>query len=149
MVLKKARQPQGNTEPATSRQVKRLPKNSIRQFDMQAGLPSLSILQSEVQDMWDVLLGRVEPPVNHGVSTLMEVADAYFCRGSEIAALILERERKGEIGASHAHAKFRKGELRLFMEAAKRAADLGSRRITISQIQSEERRLGRGRLIAD
>jgi hypothetical protein len=120
---------------------------SLRPFDINGGLPRVFDLQVEIQEYWDILLGREESPVQHGISTLMEVADAYFCRASEISALILQAIREGRIGKGSNHDKFRTGELRLFMEAAKRAADLGSRRITTKQIEAEEARLGRGRRI--
>lgn len=123
--------------------------HKVRDFDIQAGLPALSSLQAEIMDYWDVLLGRQDPPIHRGVSTLMEVADAYFCRATEIAAQILQREREGLIVKTHRYSKFRTGELRLFMEAAKRAADLGSRRITAKQLQIEEERIGRGRRMED
>lgn len=119
----------------------------LRQFEVNAGLPGVFKLQVEIQEMWDVLLGREEPPVQSGVSTLMEVADAYFARASEISALILAGVREGRLSSNSPHDKFRRGELRHFLEVAKRAADLGSRRITVRQIEAEEARLGRGRKI--
>lgn len=119
----------------------------LRKFEVNAGLPKVFDLQVEVQDMWDVLLGREEPPIQSGVSTLMEVADAYFARASEIAALILGAIRDGRMSKGSAHDRFRVGELRLFLEVSKRAADLGSRRITSRQLEMEEARLGRGKKI--
>lgn len=118
------------------------PRHSLRKFTLGTGLPSLMLLEAEVQDMWDVLLGRKEPPYWNGTSTLMEVADAFFARASEITALIQEAERKG-VGISPSYKRFRTGALRTFMEAAKRSADLGSRRITVDQLEFEQARLGR------
>lgn len=93
--------------------------------------------------MMDVLLGREDPPVQTGTSTLMEVADAYFARSSEIAMLINAAIADGRLTKGSVHDKFRTGELRLFMEVAKKASELGSRRITARQLQLEEQRLGR------
>lgn len=117
----------------------------LRRFDVNAGLPPLTLLASELQDMMDVLLGRVEPPIDVGVLTLMEVADAYYARAGEIAMLILEKERIGDLPRSSKYIKFRTGELRTFLEVAKRCADLGSRRITAKQLQMESERTGRTR----
>jgi len=113
---------------------------------MNAGLPTLTSLQSELQDMMDVLLGRIEPPIDTGVSSLMEVADAYFARASEIAMLILGKEREGNLSRASKYVKFRTGELRHFLEVAKRASELGSRRITVRQLTMEAERTGRSRL---
>lgn len=93
--------------------------------------------------MMDVLLGRVPPPVDLGVSTLMEVADAYFARASEIEMLIHQLEREGKVLRGTALYKFRTGELRTFQEVAKRAADLGSRRITMEQLRMQREWTGR------
>lgn len=117
------------------------PRRSLRKFQVNRGLPPLVELQLEVQDMWDVLLGRKEPPFWQGTITLMEVADAYYARASEITALIQEKEREGT--ASPGYKRFRTGALRTFLEMAKRAADLGSRRITFEQMEVEQAKLGR------
>lgn len=118
----------------------------MRQFEMARGMPSLVLLESEVQDMMDVLLGRVDPPINSGVLTLMEVADAYFARGSEMVMLILKGEREGSIPRGGNYAKFRTGELRHFLDVCKGARDLGSRRVTAKQLTMEAERTGRSRL---
>lgn len=129
-------------KPKQVQEEQELPRRSLRKFHLNEGLPGLPVLEAELQDMWDVLLGRVEPPYwNGGIITLMEVADAYFARASEITALIQEAERK--TGITTAYKKFRTGALRTFMEVAKRSADLGSRRITVEQMLQEQARLGR------
>jgi hypothetical protein len=114
----------------------------LRLFHLNEGLPALPVLQSEIQDMWDVLMGREPPPIPvHRVEAMMEVADAYFARASEITALIQQAEADGL--ASPSYRKFRTGPLRTFMEVAKRAADLGSRRITVKGQKIEAERTGR------
>lgn len=106
-------------------------------------LPNISKMQVELLDMTDVLIGRVDPPVWAGHLTLMEVADAYYARAAEMTMLIQSKEREGIVGKGDSLYKFRTGELRTFMEMAKRAADLGSRRLTEEQLKFEQSRLGR------
>lgn len=74
--------------------------------------------------------------------TLMEVAEAYHARASEIAALIQRAEASGVIIKSSAHSKFRTGELRTFVEAVKRTIDLGSRRITTAAMEYQYEEFG-------
>lgn len=92
--------------------------------------------------MTDVLLGREDPPVD-GVLSLMEVADAYYARAMELTMLIQQMEREGTVLKGSSHYKFRTGELRTFSEMAKRAADLGSRRLTDDSLRFEKARTGR------
>lgn len=109
-------------------------------------------MSNELQDMTDVLLGRMDPPTHKGIMTLQEVADAYFARASEMTMLIQKGEREGHIDKGSPQYLFRTGELRTFMELAKRAADLGSRRLTDEQLRFEMEQFGReskGRLHRD
>jgi len=99
-------------------------------------------LREELEEYWDVLLGRKESPVS-GVHALQEVADQYYARASEMMALILKGEADGTIGKGSELVKFRTGELRTFREVARAAAELGSRRLTARQVESEQSRLGR------
>lgn len=121
------------------------PKGSLRAFPLNEGLPNLTVLQEEFQDYWDVLLGRVDPPVKVRGRTLalMEVADAYFARASEVKALIHRLEREGRVLRGSPLYAYRTGELADFMEMAKRAADLGSRRLTEAGQQAEAEERGR------
>lgn len=115
----------------------------LRAVKLGDGAPSIPEMQNELLDMWDVLLGRKDSPINHGTMSLMEVADSYFARASEMTMLLQQAEREGTITRGSAHYKFRTGELRTFMEMAKRAADLGSRRLTDEQLHLEREALGR------
>jgi hypothetical protein len=90
--------------------------------------------------MTDVLLGREEPPVD-GVLALMETADAYFARASEIEMQIAKKAREGDLPS--VYQKFRTTELRTFKELAKRAADLGSRRLTQAALDFQRQQTGR------
>lgn len=109
----------------------------LRDFELPDGLPSPMHIHEELQDMTDVLLGRVDPPVNNGAMTLMEVADAYHARASELTMLIQKGEREGTIDKGDPHYKVRTGELRTFLELVKRTSDLGSRRVTAAKMEYE------------
>lgn len=93
--------------------------------------------------MTDVLLGREAPPVKPGPTALLETADAYYARAAELTMMLQKLEREGRITKADGHYKFRTGELRTFMEMAKRAADLGSRRLTEEQLKFEMEQYGR------
>lgn len=121
---------------------------TVRALHLNEGLPTIPEMQNELIDMTNVLLGREQPPIEKGVMTLMEVADAYYARASELTMLIQAGEREGTVLRNSAMYKFRTGELRTFMEMSKRAAELGSRRITYAQLQFEAERTGRGHLDA-
>lgn len=85
--------------------------------------------------MFDVLLGRTDPPVELGVLTLMEVASAYYARASELTARLQRAEADGTVLKGTRPYKFRTGELRTFMEMCKTAIDLGSRRVTMAKLE--------------
>lgn len=94
-------------------------------------------LSRELKDMMDVLLGREEPPVDTGISTLMEVAEAYHARAKEMEAMIHEWEREGVVAKGSSMYRFRTGQLRSFIELAKGSMDLGSRRVTALKTELE------------
>lgn len=109
----------------------------LREIQTQSGLQPIEELEEELEDYMDVLMGRVPPPIDAGYLTLMEVADAYFARASEIQYHILKAEREGAVFKGHSYYKFRTGQLRTFLELTKRAADLGSRRLTSAKFAYE------------
>jgi hypothetical protein len=100
---------------------------------------STSSVSSELQDYVDVLLGRKHPPADFGELTLQELASAYYSRALEIEMHIHRAEREGVVGRGTPFYKLRTGELRSFIELAKNACELGSRRVTMLQIESEMR----------
>jgi hypothetical protein len=104
------------------------------------GLPSVTELWQEIHGYMDVLLGRVEPPIDSPYLSLMEVATAYYARAQEIDALIHHEENQMRVLRGSEYYKFRTGELRAFLELSKKAADLGSRRLSQEQILTEQRR---------
>jgi len=106
-------------------------------------VPPITSMVEELQDMTDVLLGRIEPPIDAGHLTLMEISDAYFARASEITMLLQRAEREGTVTKGSAHYRFRTGELRTFLELARRASELGSRRLTEEQLVWEMQMHGR------
>lgn len=119
-------------------------KKRLRTFKLGEGVPPIPEMMNELQDYTDVLLGRTDPPIGvRGVLTLMEVADAYYARASELTMLLQQAEREGRVTKGSSHYKFRTGELRTFMEMAKRASDLGSRRLTQAQLDYEMAQFGR------
>lgn len=118
-------------------------RGKLRTIHLGEGLPTPSAILEELQDMTDILMGRTPPDVDAGHLTLMEVADAYFARASEITMLIQAGERTGSVTRGSGHYRIRTGELRTFMELAKRASDLGSRRLTMEQLQYEMEHHGR------
>ena len=117
-----------------------LPSHGVRHFGVRTGASDIVELRDEIDYMTDVLLGRLDPPIPpEKVSTLMEVANAFYARGMEIASHIQRMETDGVVLRNSKMYKFRTGELRTFNELAKAAVDLGSRRITVAAMESEER----------
>lgn len=106
---------------------------------VELGLGTVAELEAEVYGMWDVLLGRVDSPVEGGYLSLQEVATAYHSRALEIEALIRQGERKKVFAKTSEHYLFRVGELAPFIEVAKKAAQLGSRRLAQEQLLHEQR----------
>lgn len=94
-------------------------------------------MRDELAEMTDVLLGRQDPPIDRGVLTLMEVADAYYARAKEMEMLILQAEADGTVLKSSRTYKFRTGQLRSFIDMAKYAIELGSRRVTAERMEME------------
>lgn len=106
-----------------------------------AGLPEPAAIKEEIFGYWNVLLGRVDPPVRSPYLDLAEVANAYYARALELEALILEAERDPQSGIVRGHPlnRLRTGSLRAFLEAAKHMAQLGSRRLSQEQLLFEMR----------
>ena len=107
----------------------------VRDIPVALGLPTMEELEEEFFGYVDVLLGRQEPPIDAGVLTLMEVSNVYLSRGIEVEMMILAAERDKEIMRSNPYSKFRTGELRSFIELAKKAQELGSRRLTNAEYE--------------
>lgn len=104
------------------------------------GISSIDEMKRELDHYWDVLLGRIDPPVESPYLMLMEVADAYFARAKEMHAKILELEREQVIPRGAPLQRFRTGYLRDFIEVAARASDKGSRRLSQEDLLTRQRR---------
>lgn len=98
-------------------------------------MPKIIDIQREIDEYLEVLMGHQEPPIRNGVMTMMEVANAYYARAMELTILIHRGESDGIITKTHPYYKLRNGELRKFAELAKSCVELGSRRLTASQIE--------------
>lgn len=103
------------------------------------GLPTVDELWEELKDMTDVILGRQPSPIQSPYLSLSEVATAYHCRAQEMDMLIHAGEREGAIVKGSPYYRFRTGELRSFLELSKRAAELGSRRLTQEQLLEQQK----------
>ena len=129
------RQTQTKTYPPKREEVKKdAPKahftpHGVRYFKIGEGY-DLDQMKRELDDYMDVLLGRQDPPIDVGVMTLMEVAEAYHARACEIEMELKEMEAEGVIMKGTRLYHFRTGKLRTFIELTNKTIDLGSRRVT-------------------
>lgn len=106
------------------------------------GATDLQTVQSELDVYTSVLLGKKAPPEDRGVSTLLEYAAAIYARALEIEMQLLRLENNGGILKGGRHYRFRTGELRSFLTMCKTQVELGSRRVTIAQMELESEKRG-------
>jgi hypothetical protein len=102
-------------------------------------LPSPEEIQDELIYYCNVLLGREAPPIESPYMDLCEIASAYFARACELEIMIYWEEQHQRVMRGHPLYKIRTGQLRTFMDMAKRMADLGSRRLTQEQLLYEQK----------
>jgi hypothetical protein len=114
---------------------------TLTQVETEYGLDSVEHLWAELQGYVDVLLGRKESPIDSPYLSLMEVATAYYARAQEMDMRIHAAEREGLVHRGSPLYKFRTGELKAFIELARKCADLGSRRLTQEALLSDARRM--------
>lgn len=112
--------------------------HGVRYFPLGDGY-DLRGMQEELAEYTAVLLGRKAPPIDRGIMTLMEVAEAYFARASEIEMTIQALESEGAVLRGSRPYRFRTGPLRTFQEMCKKSVELGSRRVTYAQWQYNDR----------
>ena len=112
--------------------------SGIRAFHVGAGF-NVNEMSRELSEYVDILLGRIEPPIDAGVLTLMECAEAFHARAKEMEMEILDAERTGAVTRGSGPYKFRTGKLRSFTELASKTIELGSRRVTYAQYMLRER----------
>ena len=98
------------------------------------GLPDVDELKDEILHYANVLLGREDSPIESPYLTMQEVATAYHSRAREIEMMIFDAEREGAVAKGSPLYKFRTGSLSSFIELSKRAAELGSRRLTQEEL---------------
>jgi len=113
-------------------------KSTLRPVHLPQGLPEPEEIHAELQHMFDVLIGRAPAPLNRDALDLMEIADAYYMRASELKFLIHSLEREEKIKRGDEYYKLRTGELEDFLDACKRAVELGSRRLTALQLEHNQ-----------
>lgn len=109
---------------------------NIRYFKLQDGY-DLVRMKEELAGYMDVLLGRTAPPIDAGVLTMMECAEAYHARAKSIEMELLELEAEGAVLRGSRPYKFRTGYLRSFIELVAKTIELGSRRVTHQIAKSE------------
>jgi len=107
--------------------------------DVGEGIKSVDDLKEEILEMLNVLLGRKDSPIESPYLSLAEVATSYYTRAQEMDVLIHAGEREGTILRGSSMQRFRTGELRAFIEAARKCAELGSRRLTQEQLLAQQR----------
>lgn len=134
----------GKKKVVVHRGVKQKPKykGRVRTFTINGGLPKPEAIVSELAGYRDILFGREEPPIEKGVMTLMEIAEAYFSRTCEFEQLILEAKREGRLTSKSPYHSLRTQELRSFKEMFKSATELGSRRITFENLRFQQESRG-------
>lgn len=95
--------------------------------------------ERELEGYNNVIFGREQTPVTTGVSTMYELAVAYYARAKEIEMYCKKFESGIDVGKTrHPIYKFRTGQLNVFIEMVKELAKLGSRRITVAQMMLQE-----------
>ena len=103
------------------------------------GLDPVDDLWAEIQGYVDILLGRKESPIDSPYLAMLEVATAYYARAQELDMIIHAAERKGAVMRGSQYYRFRTGELKAFIELARKCADLGSRRLTQEDLLERQR----------
>jgi hypothetical protein len=111
----------------------------LTEVETDQGLQMVDDLWEEIKGYTDILLGRLDAPVQSPYLELAEVATAYFARAQEIDMYIHAGERMGDIMKGSPLYKFRTGELRSFIEISRRCAELGSRRLTQETLLHQQR----------
>ena len=114
-----------------------MPSNSVRSFRVNEGIPTVGEMRQEIDEYTEVLLGHGAAPISNGVLTLMEYANAVYSRAMELTMHLQRAESDGVILKGSKPYRFRTGELRTFCEMAAKAIELGSRRVTVAQLESD------------
>jgi hypothetical protein len=94
-------------------------------------------MRDEIDEYTQVLMGHEEAPIQNGVLTLMEYANAVYSRAMELTIYLQRAEVDGVVIKGSRQYRFRTGELRTFCEMAAKAIELGSRRVTVAQLEAD------------
>jgi hypothetical protein len=113
--------------------------HKLTEVPVGSDLPSAEEIQDELIYYCDVLLGKRPPPVDSPYLDLCEIATAYFARACDLEIRIYWEEQQQRVMRGHPLYKMRTGQLRTFMDMAKRMSDLGSRRLTQEQLLHDQR----------
>ena len=111
--------------------------HSVRKFRVNHGIPTVGEMRDEIDEYTQVLLGHEESPIQNGVLTLMEYANAVYSREMELTMYQQREEKDGVVLKGTKPYRFRTGELRTFCEMAAKAIELGSRRVTVAQLEAD------------
>ena len=103
------------------------------------GLSEVADLVVELHEYCDVLLGRVDAPVQSPYLDLCEVATAYYARALEMDMHIHNAEREGFVLKGSELYRFRTGTLRSFIDMSKKMSELGSRRLSQEDLLARQR----------
>jgi len=111
--------------------------HSVRKFRVNHGIPTVGEMRAEIDEYTQVLMGHEEPPIQNGVLTLMEYANAVYSRAMELTMHLQRAEVDGVVLKGTKPYRFRTGELRTFCEMSAKAIELGSRRVTVAQLEAD------------
>ena len=111
--------------------------HSVRKFRVNHGIPTVGEMRDEIDEYTQVLLGHEESPIQNGVLTLMEYANAVYSRAMELTMYLQRAEADGVVLKGTKPYRFRTGELRTFCEMAAKAIELGSRRVSVAQLEAD------------
>lgn len=132
--------------PPIRRTVNSKPKkyggSALRKFAPPEGVPPLGQVRKEMNEYVSVLMGRQDSPFDNGVATLAEYASIVLARGLEIQMRLHRAEADGNVSRGDPWYIYRTGELRDFIELAKSAYDIGSRRVTVAQMEVQLKEFG-------
>jgi hypothetical protein len=136
-----------STQPSTSKvRAGQGLESSLRPFKVAEGFPTPDEIKDEIEYMYRVLLGHEPAPVDKGITTLMEIADAYYARAYELTSYIRRAEQRGDVvsarNSKDPYYQVRTGQLADFLEACKRSVETGSRRLSAAQLEFNQHERG-------
>jgi hypothetical protein len=110
----------------------------VTDVPLPVGLGTYDELVDELLGYAHILKGLADAPMASPYLTLMETATAYLVRAYEIEMLIYTGEHNKTLEKEYSNLRTR--QLQSFIDMARKMADLGSRRLTMEQVLTEQRR---------